>query len=335
MRCLHPNVEQVLSGKQVSFTAEVTTSGGQQRSLDTLYVPDQDDRGVVRGYFALVLDVTDRKHAEQEARQTRDELAHAGRIATMGEMAAALAHELNQPLAAILSNAQAAKRFLSAPSPDLEEFREILSDIADDDTRAGEVISRIRSLVKKDRTELRSLNVNTVLWEVIGLLHSDAVIRNVAVLRELDPDLPLVLGDRIQLQQVLLNLLLNAFDAMRDGYSAERVVIVRSRQVDSEILVTVTDRGCGIPENGNEQAGSSSSRSGAPNRAGWEWDCRSAARSSTATADACGPRTITHGGQLSVSAFPPVSTSTRPYRYLQHERTRAHGVRGGRRRLGS
>ena len=115
-----------------------------------LYVPDQDERGVVRGYFALVVDVTDRKHAEQEARQIRDELAHAGRIATMGEMAAALAHELNQPLAAILTNAQAAKRFLSAANPDLDEVREILHDIVDDDARAGEVIRRIRSLVKKD-----------------------------------------------------------------------------------------------------------------------------------------------------------------------------------------
>ena len=99
------------------LTAEVTLSRGQRRAVEAIYVPDQDDRGVVRGYFALVVDVTDRKHAEQEARQIRDELAHAGRIATMGEMAAALAHELNQPLAAILSNAQAAKRFLIRPQP--------------------------------------------------------------------------------------------------------------------------------------------------------------------------------------------------------------------------
>ncbi len=221
--------------------------GGQRRALEAIYVPDKDDSGVVRGFYGLVVDVTDRKHAEQEARQTRDELAHAGRIATMGEMAAALAHELNQPLAAILSNAQAATRFLSATNPDLDEVREILRDIADDDARAGEVIGRIRSLVKKDHTDLRPLDLNTILKEVIGLLHSDAVIRGIVVSGELEPDLPNVLGDRIQLQQVLLNLLLNAFDAMRDGHSRDRGVIVRSRQLDSEVLVTVSDRGPGIP----------------------------------------------------------------------------------------
>ncbi len=161
-------------------------------------------------------------------------------------MTAALAHELNQPLTAILSNAQAATRFLSAPNPDLEEVRNILHDIADDDTRAGEVIRRIRSLVKKDPTDLRPLNVNALLKEVISLLHSDAVIRRVVVLHELEPFLPEILGDRIQLQQVVLNLLLNAFDAMRDGRSRDRAVIVRSRQIDSEVLVTVSDGGPGI-----------------------------------------------------------------------------------------
>ncbi len=130
-----PYVERVLSGEQVTFAAEQTLHRGQRRSLEATYVPDKDDQGVVRGFFAMVVDVTDRKHAEQEARQIRDDLAHAGRIATMGEMAAALAHELNQPLAAILSNAQAATRFLNVPNPDLAEVRDILKDIVDDDAR--------------------------------------------------------------------------------------------------------------------------------------------------------------------------------------------------------
>jgi len=244
---VRPYVERVLFGETVTFTADHTLPRGQRRALEAIYVPDKDGWGVVRGFFALVIDVTDRRHAEQEARQTRDELAHAGRIATMGEMAAALAHEINQPLAAILSNAQAATRFLDAPDPDLAEVRDILHDIADDDARAGAVIGRIRSLVKKDHTDLRPLYLNTILREVIGLLHSDAVIRGVVVLHEFAADLPKILGDRIQLQQVVLNLLLNAFDAMRDGLSRDRVVAVRSRQVDSEVLVTVSDCGPGIP----------------------------------------------------------------------------------------
>jgi len=244
---VRPYVERVLSGEPVTFAAEQTLPRGQLLAFEAIYVPDKGDWGAVRGFFGLVVDVTDRKYAEQEAGQLRDELAHAARIATMGEMTAALAHELNQPLAAILSNAQAATRFLSAPHPDLDEVRDILHDIADDDTRAGEVIRRIRSLVKKDPTELRPLDLNALLKEVIGLLHSDAVIRGIVVLHELEPFLPEILGDRIQLQQVVLNLVLNAFDAMRDGLARDRAVIIRSRQVDSEVLVTVCDCGPGIP----------------------------------------------------------------------------------------
>jgi len=243
---VRPNVERVLSGEPVTFSAEQTLLRGRLLAFEAIYVPDKDDWGIVRGFFGLVVDVTDRKHAEQEARQIRDELAHAGRIATMGEMAAALAHELNQPLTAILSNAQAATRFLSAPDPDLAEVRDILQDIADDDTRAGEVIRRIRSLVKKDPADLRPLDLNTIVKDVIGLLHSDAVIRGIVVVHELERDLPEVKGDRIQLQQVVVNLLLNAFDAMRDGLARDRSVIVRSRRADSEVLVTISDRGPGI-----------------------------------------------------------------------------------------
>ena len=114
---VRPYVERVLSGEPVTFAAEQTLPRGQRLAFEAIYVPDKDDRGVVRGFFGLVVDVTDRKHAEQEARQLRDELAHAARITTMGEMTAALAHELKQPLAAILSNAQAATRFLERPQP--------------------------------------------------------------------------------------------------------------------------------------------------------------------------------------------------------------------------
>jgi signal transduction histidine kinase len=185
--------------------------------------------------------------AEREMRQLKDQLAHSGRIATIGEMAATLAHELNQPLAAILSNAQAASRFLNSASPDMDEVRDILRDIAVDDARAGEIIRRIRSLVKKDAADLRPIPINDVVEEVVGLLHSDALIRGVDVTLELDPGLPRILADRIQLQQVLLNLLLNAFDAMSEVPPGERSVIIRSRQVDSWVNVTISDLGTGIP----------------------------------------------------------------------------------------
>jgi PAS domain S-box-containing protein len=245
-RKFRPQIERVLRGEQVTSAEEISPVRGQRRSIEAIYVPDCDERGVVRGFYVLVVDVTDRRRAEREMRQLKDQLAHSGRIATIGEMAGALAHELNQPLAAILSNAQAAIRFLKSATPDLDEVREILRDIAVDDTRAGEIIRRIRSLVKKDAADLRTLGINDVVEEVVGLLHSDALIRGVTVTLELEPGLSRIQGDRIQLQQVLLNLLLNAFDAMGELMPGERSVTIRSRQVDSFVMVTVSDLGTGI-----------------------------------------------------------------------------------------
>jgi PAS domain S-box-containing protein len=250
---VRPHVERVLGGEQVTSALEITLAQGQRRSTEAIYVPDRDQSGVTRGFYVLVVDVTDRRRAEREMRGLKDQLAHAGRIATIGEMAATLAHELNQPLAAILSNAQAASRFLNAASPDLDEVRDILRDIAVDDTRAGEIIRRIRSLVKKDAADLRLLRINEVVEEVVGLLHSDALIRGVGVTLDLAPGLPRIQADRIQLQQVLLNLLLNAFDAMGEAPPGERCVTIRSRQVDSWVNVTISDRGTGIPAGDAEE----------------------------------------------------------------------------------
>ena len=139
-RSVRPYVERALSGEQVSFTTEILGQGGQPRVVEATYVPDCEKQGDVRGFYALVLDVTDRNRAQHEARSLLNELAHANRISMMGELAATLAHELNQPMTAIMSNAQAATRFLDRSSPDLDEVREILREIAEEDARAGEVI---------------------------------------------------------------------------------------------------------------------------------------------------------------------------------------------------
>ena len=149
-----PTSSAVLSGEQVNFAIETTLLRGERRDRGDLRARPR--RPGHRPGFLLLDGRRDRPQAaEREARRLKDDLAHSGRVATMGEMAAALAHELNQPLAAILINAQAATRFLNAPSPDLDEIRAILLDIAGDDARAGEVIRRIRSLIKKDAVELR------------------------------------------------------------------------------------------------------------------------------------------------------------------------------------
>jgi signal transduction histidine kinase len=198
---------------------------------------------------ALARERAERKlvKSEQRLRLMQDELLHAGRISTMGELAGALAHEINQPLSAIMSNAQAARRYLAAATPDLEEVKEILNDIVKDDARAADVVHHLRAHLKKTKTASEPLDLNFIFREVVGLLRSDAVIRNVKVSSELDPMLPLVQGDRIQLQQVVLNLILNAFEAMNEHPNGDRQVLIRTGLKDARVLAAVTDNGNGIP----------------------------------------------------------------------------------------
>jgi two-component system sensor kinase FixL len=197
--------------------------------------------------LAALVDITERKRAESELQRNREELAHVTRVSTMGELAASLAHELNQPLTAILSNAQAAQRFLSVKPTDLDEIKDILKDIVEDNNRAGEVIHRMRALVKKEDLAFAALDIAGVVRDVIQLVHSDAILRNVRVSLEASPNLPSVRGDRVQLQQVVLNLLLNAFEAMKDTPTAEREALVRTEITGvNEVEVAVCDRGVGL-----------------------------------------------------------------------------------------
>jgi two-component system sensor kinase FixL len=165
----------------------------------------------------------------------------------MGALAGSLAHELNQPLTAILSNAQAGSRFLKDPAPDVVEAREVLQDIAQNSKRASEVIRQLRKLVKKDDLQFEPVDLNELIREVARLLHSDTVLRKAQVVLDLQKGFHQVRGDAVQLQQVLINLLLNAFDAMKDVPDGERTVQVRLRQPDaSAVQIEVSDRGTGI-----------------------------------------------------------------------------------------
>jgi signal transduction histidine kinase len=188
-----------------------------------------------------------RRRAELAAHQLRSELAHAGRVHALGQLSSALAHELNQPVTAILSNAQAAQRFLKAEVPDLEEVRGALEDIAADTNRASEVIRGARALVRRGGSEWRPLDLGSVIRNVAVLLRSDALIRNITLELEPEPRLGPVRGDPIQLQQVLLNLLLNAFEAMKDTGDPERRVTVRALRINAQaVRVAVADHGTGI-----------------------------------------------------------------------------------------
>jgi two-component system sensor kinase FixL len=194
------------------------------------------------------IDITARKRAEHEMRERQRELAHLSRVSVMGELSASMAHELNQPLTGILSNAQAAQRFMAGGQVDLVEFREILKDIVHDTTRARDVIRHLRTLVKKSEREFARVDVNEIVGQVVGFLHGDIVGRNVSVTQELAAELPLVQGDRTQLQQVLLNLLLNAFDAANGNPVPDRrVTVVTAMGSAGMVRVAVRDGGVGIP----------------------------------------------------------------------------------------
>jgi PAS domain S-box-containing protein len=202
------------------------------------------------GVFTLasIVDVTERRNAERESARQRNELAHLSRVAMLGELSGSLAHELNQPLTAILSNAQAALRFLAQDASNTDEVRAILSDIIDADNRAGETIRRLRLLFRKGEVENELIDVNTVVQEVLKILHSDLINNMVLPHTELEPDLPPVLGDRVQMQQVLINVMVNGSDAMSAIPQADRRLVVSSRRrTETEIMITIADQGCGIP----------------------------------------------------------------------------------------
>ena len=189
-----------------------------------------------------------RRLAEVQARQRMAELAHVNRFSMAGELTATIAHEMNQPLGAILTNAETADAILNSPSPDIAELKDIVKDILQDDRRAGEVIRRMRSLLKKAPFELKNLDLNDVVRDTVEFLSALAIARKVELFSVITPDALLILGDRIQLQQVILNLVVNGIDAMRDAPSENRIISIRTSRVEEFAELSVSDRGPGIPE---------------------------------------------------------------------------------------
>ncbi len=214
---------------------------GSEFPVDVSFRPPSPKKGA--GVLALVEDKTD----HYELLRNRRDLVHLTRVSTMGELAGSLAHELNQPLTAILSNVQAAQRFMAEDPIDVAEVREILNDIVQDDYRASEIIRRIRAVVKKGDIEFAFLDVASVIRDVVVLLHSDAIMRETRVALDIGNDLPAAYADRVQLQQVVLNLLLNAFDAMTGVKPSERVVSIALTGVGDDVLrIAVRDCGHGL-----------------------------------------------------------------------------------------
>jgi PAS domain S-box-containing protein len=194
----------------------------------------------------MVRDITERRRAERELEVQRHELAHLGRVALLGELSGAVAHELNQPLAAILTNARVAQRMMLGDKPDQVMLREILEDMVADSLRAGSVIHRVRGLIRKDDAIRQLVSPNEVVADVLDLAHSDLIRRGITVGTDLAPSIPSVSADRVQLQQVLLNLIVNACDAMADNATRDRTLTIITAEEGSTARISVVDRGPGV-----------------------------------------------------------------------------------------
>ena len=234
-------------------------------------------------------------------RQAQADLAHVNRVTTMGELTASLAHEVNQPIAAAVTDANTCLRWLARDHPDLEEARAAAMRIVKDATRAAEIISRIRLLFNKGTPERELVDVNEVIREMIVLLRSEAMRYNISVRTELAADLPQVMGDRVQLQQVLMNLMINGIDAMKDVDGTRELAIKSQRAENEQLWCPSAIPAWGFPRSRRTR---SSMRSLPPNLTAPAWDFRSAARSLNRMAAACGLPTTLRAAPTFISRYP-------------------------------
>jgi C4-dicarboxylate-specific signal transduction histidine kinase len=220
---------------------------GTVKHIHTVGHPVLNGSGELIQFLGSSTDITERKRSEEALRQAQADLARVSRANTMGELTASLAHEVNQPIAAAVTNANTCLRWLTRDEPDVEEARAAATRIVQDGTRAAQIISRVRLLFKKGAPQRELVEVNEVIQEMAMLLRSEAVQHNILVGTEMEADLPAVMGDRVQLQQVLMNLMMNAFDSMKDVNGTRELVIKSHRAENDQVLVSVSDTGVGLP----------------------------------------------------------------------------------------
>jgi PAS domain S-box-containing protein len=220
---------------------------GTIRHLHSVGHPVLDASGNLVQFVGSSTDTTERRQAEEALRQAQADLARISRITTMGELTASLAHEVNQPIAAAVTDANTCLRWLNRDHPDLEEAREAASRVVKDATRAAEIISRIRLLFKKINPQWEPVDLNEIIREMVALMSGDAARNSISVRTELVVELPQAMGDRVQLQQVLMNLMMNSNEAMKDADGPRELVIRSKRTEDGQLMVSISDTGVGLP----------------------------------------------------------------------------------------
>ncbi len=236
------------SSQTFEFEYRLLRPDGETRWLISRGRYGYNDRGGIRELIGVAIDVTAQVKANLQLRLQREEMAHLSRVSSMGELTASLAHELNQPLSAIASNAAAGRRFLTQGSPEPKMFEELLADVAADARRASDIIHGIHDFVRKREGTRRLVNLNEIIREVLRLLHSDLLGRATSVETQLGPSLPSVDADPVQLQQVLLNLLMNSLEAMQSTPEDKRSVVISTKCEADSVVTSVRDYGSGLPE---------------------------------------------------------------------------------------
>ncbi|WP_377828254.1 ATP-binding protein [Bradyrhizobium lupini] len=244
-----PKQDRCFAGEEVRY-ADWFTYPDTPRYIAISHSPLYSKSDRVEAILSIFHDLTDYALASEALRSVQAKLAHANRVATMGQLTASIAHEVNQPIAAVVMNAQAALRWLDADHPNLQRVRQSLDLIADDGARAGEVVSRIRGLLKNAPPRKDSIDLNRTVLDVITLTRSEVLEHGLLLQKDLAKDLPLVEGDRIQLQQVILNLIMNAVDAMSSlANGVKELTISTSSDASDRALVSVRDTGPGVDPN--------------------------------------------------------------------------------------
>src|SRR5216683_697250 len=233
-------------GKDFDYECRLVMPDGSVKYVHVVAHGLSDESGGIE-FVGAVTDATGRKRAEEALRQAQADLAHVDLVTTMGELTASLAHEVNQPIAAAVTNANTCLRWLTRDHPDLKEAREAASRIVTDATRAAGIISRVRLLFKKSIPQQELVDVNEAIREMIVLLRSEPTRYNITVRMELAADLPRIMGDRVQLQQVLMNLIVNSIDAMKEVDGARELAVKSQRTEKEEVVVSVSDTGVGLP----------------------------------------------------------------------------------------
>jgi two-component system sensor kinase FixL len=225
---------------------------GTQVTVASRWSLQRDERGQPAAVLETNTDITNRRRAEEALQQAQAELAHATRVTTLGELTASIAHEVNQPLSGIITNAEASRRWLAHEPPQIEEARNAIERVIRDAERASGVVRRIRDLAKKATPEMTRLDINDAISDAMLLVQREVRSHRIALRLKLTSGLPAVLGDRVQLQQVIINLVINGIEAMARIAEPQRQLVIRSAAGDGHVLVVVQDAGVGIhPENAN------------------------------------------------------------------------------------